>query len=147
MSPLHPRVVALVDGDPEGIGYVNILATAGAPNSGIILRWADGQMLEDVIGWIIDADAAACLPTISIDNSPVNVASLVARLKDEVRAAGGLKKDSSSYEAIAGAIGANEACCARARTLLNAITEVAQGIDNPLFVADLDHPTIKVFTP
>lgn len=147
MSPLHPRVVALVDGDPEGIGYASILATAGAPNSGIILRWADGQMLEDVIGWIFDADAAACLPTIAIDNPPANVANLVARLKDEARATGGLKKDSSSYEAIAGAIGANEACCARARTLLNAITEVVQGIDNPLFLADPDHPTIKVFTP
>lgn len=147
MSPLHPRVVALVDGDPEGVGYANALAAAGAPNSGIILRWADGQMLEDVIGWIIDADAAACLPNIPIDNPPANVDSLVARLKDEVRATGGLKKDSSSYEAIAGAIGANEACCARARSLLNSITETAQGIGNPLFVADPDEPAIKVFTP
>jgi predicted ATPase len=147
ISPLHPRVVALVDGDPEGVGYANALAAAGAPNSGIILRWADGQMLEDVIGWIVDADAAACLPTIPINNPPANVASLVARLKDEVRTAGGLKKDSSSYEAIAGAIGANEACCARARSLLDSITEVAQGIGNPLFVADQDHPAIKVFTP
>jgi len=147
MSPLHPRVVALVDGDPEGMGYANALAAAGAPNSGIILRWADGQMLEDVIGWIIDADAAACLPNIPIDNPPANVDSLVARLKNEVRATGGLKKDSSSYEAIAGAIGANEACCARARALLNSITETAQGIGNPLFVADPDHPAIKVFTP
>lgn len=147
MSPLHPRVVALVDGDPEGVGYANALAEAGAPNSGIILRWADGQMLEDLIGWIIDADAPGCLPIIPIDDPPDNVADLVARLKDEVRASGGLKKDSSSYEAIAGAVGANEACCARARSLLNAITEVAQGIDNPLFVADPDHPAIKVFTP
>nr|WP_047168976.1 AAA family ATPase [Sphingomonas sp. Y57] len=147
MSPLHPRVVALVDGDPEGMGYVNALAAAGAPNSGIILRWATGQMLEDVIGWVIDADAATCLPTILIDNPPTNVADLVARLKDEVRATGGLKKDSSSYEAIAGAIGANDACCTRARALLNAIAEVAQGIDNPLFVADPHHPAIKVFTP
>ena len=108
---------------------------------------ANGQMLEDVIGWIIDADAVACLPTIPIENPAANVANLVARLKDEVRAKGGLKKDSSSYEAIAGAIGANEACCARARSLLNGITEVAQGIDNPLFVPDPDHPAIKVFTP
>ena len=147
MSPLHPRVVALVDGDPEGVAYADALAAAGAPNSGIILRWADGQMLEDVIGWIIDADAAACLSIIPIDNVPANVADLVARLKDDVRATGGLKKDSSSYEAIAGAVGANEACCARARSLLNAITEVAQGTKNPLFVADPNHPTIKVFTP
>ncbi|MBA4338759.1 MAG: chromosome partitioning protein [Hyphomonas sp.] len=144
---LHPRVVALVDGDLEGVGYANALAEAGAPNSGIILRWANGQMLEDVIGWIIEADAPGCLPIIPIDNPPVTVADLVSRLKDEVRATGGLKKDSSSYEAIAGAVGANEGCCARARSLLNAITEVAQGIDNPLFVADPDHPAIKVFTP
>ena len=147
MSPLHPRVIAMVDGDPEGVGYANVLAAAGAQNSGIILRWADGQMLEDVIGWIIDADAANCLPTIPIDNPPANVANLVARLKDEKRATGGLKKDSSSYEAIAGAIGANEACCARSRSLLNAITEVAQGTNSPLFVADPNRPTIKVFTP
>jgi len=147
LSPIHPRVVALVDGDLEGVGYANALAAAGAPNSGIILRWSDGQMLEDVIGWIVDADAAACLPTISIDNVPADIGDLVARLKDEMRATGGLKKDSSSYEAIAGAIGANDACCARARTLLNAITEVAQGIDNPLFVADPERPEIKVFTP
>jgi putative ATP-dependent endonuclease of OLD family len=147
MFPLHPRVVALVDGDPEGIGYANALAAAGAPNSGIILRWANGQMIEDVIGWIIDADAAACLPTISIDNPPANVVTLIARLKDEVRATGGLKKDSSSYEAIAAAIGANDACCTRARYLLNAITAVAQGTENPLFVADPNRPTIKVFSP
>lgn len=147
VTPLHPRVVALVDGDPEGVGYANAMVAAGAPNTGVILRWADGQMLEDVIGWIIDADAAACLPTIPIDNAPTDVANLVARLKSEVRATGGLKKDSSSYEAIAGAIGTNEACCARSRSLLNAITEVAQGIDNPLFVADANHLAIKVFTP
>lgn len=104
-------------------------------------------MLEDVIGWIIDADAAACLSSILIDSPPVNVTNLVARLKDDVRATGGLKKDSSTYEAIAGAIGANEACCARARALLNAITEVVQGADNPLFVADPNQPTIKVFMP
>ena len=147
MTPLHPRIVALVDGDPEGVGYSNTMVALGAPHTGVILRWANGQMLEDVIGWIIDADAAACLPTIPLDNAPADVADLVARLKSEARAAGGLKKDSSSYEAIAGAIGANEVCCARARPLLNAITEVAQGIDNPLFVADPNHPAIKVFTP
>lgn len=44
------------------------------------------------------------------------VAQLVTRLKSDNRAAGELKKDASSYEIIAGAIGANEACCARARS-------------------------------
>ncbi len=147
MSPLHPRVVALVDGDPEGVGYAHALNAAGTPNSGIILRWGNGQTLEDVIGWIVDANAAACLPTIAIENPPGNGGDLVIRLKSEVRTTGGLKKDSSAYEAIASSIGANDACCARARALLNAITEVALGTDNPLFVADPNQPKVKVFMP
>lgn len=147
MAPLHPRVVAMVDGDAEGVGYAAALVAAGSPNSGVIIRWANGQMLEDTIGWIIDADASACLPAIQIDNPAATVAELVTRLKSENRAAGGLKKDTSSYEIIAGAIGANEVCCARARSLLNAITDVAKGLNNPLFAADADSPAIRVFQP
>ncbi|UXN76110.1 hypothetical protein N8D56_25775 (plasmid) [Devosia sp. A8/3-2] len=69
------------------------------------------------------------------------------RLKSDDRAIGGLKKDTSSYEAIAGAIGATEGCCARARSLLNAITDVVKGESNPLFADDATNPTIKVFQP
>lgn len=145
MTPLHPRVIALVDGDAEGIGYATTLLAADAPNSGVILQWAAGHMLEDVIGWIVHADAVNCLAGIPLDNPPKTVAELVTRMKSEDRAAGGLKKDSSSYEALAGAIGANEACCARARSLLNAITEVAQGGANPLFAADPQRPSVKIF--
>ena len=104
-------------------------------------------MLEETIGWIVDADANACLPAIQIDNPATTVTELVARLKSDNRAAGGLKKDTSSYEIIAGAIGANEACCARARSLLNAITDVAKGQNNLLFAADADSPSIRVFRP
>lgn len=147
MAPLHPRVVAIVDGDVEGVGYAAALAAAGSPNSGIIIRWVNGQMLEDTIGWIIEADAAACLATIQIDNPAATSAELVTRLKSEIRNAGGLKKDTSSYESIAAAIGANEACCARARLLLNAIADLAKGVANPLFVADPNNPAIKVFQP
>lgn len=147
MAPLHPRVVAIVDGDAEGLGYAAALSAAGSPNSGVIIRWANGQMLEDTIGWIIEADPAACLAAIHIDNPPATSADLVARLKSEDRNAGGLKKDTSSYEAIAAAIGANEACCARARSLLNAIADLAKGVANPLFVADANNAAIKVFQP
>jgi len=147
MAPLHPRVVAIVDGDAEGLGYAAALAAAGSPNSGVIIRWADGQMLEDTIGWIIEADAAACIAAIHMDNPAANSVELVARLKSDNRNAGGLKKDSSSYESIAAAIGANEACCARARSLLNAIADLAKGVANPLFVSDVNNPAIKVFQP
>jgi len=147
MAPLHPRVAAMVDGDVEGVGYAATLVAAGSPNSGVILRWADGQMLEDTIGWIINADANACLPAIQIDQPAATVAELVLRLKSDNRAAGGLKKDTSSYEIIAGAIGATEACCARARSLLNAITDVVKGENNPLFSADAANPAVRVFQP
>lgn len=147
IAALHPRVLAMVDGDAEGVGYAANLVAAGAPNSGVIFRWANGQMLEDIVGWIIEADAAACLAAIHLDQPAATVADLVARLKSDVRATQGLKKDTSSYEIIAGAIGANDACCARARSLLNAITDVANGIVNPLFVADAASPTVKVFQP
>jgi hypothetical protein len=147
MAPLHPRVMAIVDGDAEGVGYAAALVAAGAPNAGVTIRWANGQVLEDIIGWIIDADANACLPVVQIENPSATVAELVARLKSENRPAGGLKKDTSSYEIIAGAIGANEACCARARLLLNAITDVATGLNSPLFVADTNNPAIRVFQP
>lgn len=147
IGALHPRVIAMVDGDPEGVGYAADLVAAGAPNSGIIIRWANGQMLEDIVGWVIEADAAACLAAIQLDQAPATVGDLVTRLKSENRAAHGLKKDTSSYEIIAGAVGANDACCSRARSLLNAITDVAKGGNSPLFVADAANPTIKVFQP
>jgi hypothetical protein len=140
-------VIALVDGDAEGVGYAADLVAAGAPNSGVIIRWCDGQMLEDIVGWIIAADPNACLATIQLDQPPATVAELITRLKSENRAAQGLKKDTSSYEIIAGAIGANDACCARARSLLNAITDVAKGGNSALFVADAIIPSIRVFQP
>ena len=104
-------------------------------------------MLEDIVGWIIEADAEACLSMIQLDPPAATVADLIARLKNDNRAAQGLKKDTLSYEIIAGAIGANETCCTRAQSLLNAITDVATGFENPLFVADATHPSIWIFQP
>jgi putative ATP-dependent endonuclease of the OLD family len=146
LSPLHPRIVALVDGDPEGVGYSNQLLAAGAPNSGVIIRWPLGQMLEDVIGWIVEADAA-CLGAMAIQPAPATVAELVARLKHEDRLTHGLKKDTSAYEAVAGAIGSNNACRGRALTLLNALSAGVQATANPHLVEDPVAPAIRVFQP
>lgn len=147
ISALHPRVIALVDGDAEGVGYANALVGDNAPNSGIIYRWHDGAALEDAIGWIVEADADACLAAMQLDPVPADVPSLVARLKSENRPTGGLKKDSSAYEEIADAIGANDACRARARELLNAIAAIALGEVTPRFAADPASPAIRIFQP
>lgn len=58
-----------------------------------------------------------------------------------------MKDHFSGGRPIAGAIGATEACCARARSLLNAITDVVKGENNPLFSADAANPAIRVFQP
>lgn len=145
LSSLHPRVMALVDGDVDGIGYANTLVAAGAPNSGVIIRWSDGATIEDAIGWIVEADADDCLPSMQLEPAPANVAELVARLKSDDRANGGLKKDSSTYEEIANAIGANDACRLRARELLNAIASIATGEATPRFAPDPASPIIRVF--
>ncbi len=147
LSPLHPRLAALVDGDPAGVGYANALVGIGMPDAFTIIRWPVGWTMEDVIGWIVNADANACLGAILIVPAATSVSQLVSRLKSEDRSASGIKKDTSSYEAIVDAIGANALCRTRAATLLNGLTAALRGEANPLFATDPAQPSIKVFQP
>jgi putative ATP-dependent endonuclease of the OLD family len=145
LAPLHPRVASLVDGDATGIGYAEALASAGAPSSCAIIRWPDGQAFEDIVGWIVEADAAACLGAIDIVPPAATVAELVSRLKSKDRQAGGLKTDTSSYEAVTGAIAENNPCRSRAREVLNAIADSVRGAPNAHFAADPAVPSVMVF--
>jgi putative ATP-dependent endonuclease of OLD family len=107
-------------------------------------------MIEDVVGWILNADTAAALPAIAavIARAPVSIAELIARLKSEDRAAGGLKQDQVAYEAVADVIGALEPCCRRARELLNGLSDVLLGGASPMFVeAPQGDPRVKIFRP
>lgn len=147
LSPLHPRLAALVDGDHAGVGYANALMGIGMPDTFTIVRWPNGWTMEDVIGWIVEADANTCLGAILIAPGAVSSAQLVARLRSEDRNTGGIKKDTSSYEAIIDAIGANALCRARASTLLNGLTATFRGEASHHFIADPAQPSIKVFQP
>jgi hypothetical protein len=147
LTPLHPRIVALVDGDEEGVGYAGTLSAQGQPNSGLIIRWANGEMLEDAIGWIVSADEQACLAAMHIADQPHDMAALVMRLKSKERHNGGLKADTLTYEDIANAIGLTAPCRERARTLLNALELVARGEASPLFPVDPDNAHARVFHP
>jgi DNA primase len=124
LSHAHPRLTALVDGDAAGRGYAEDLAAARIRPS-IVACWPDGWTVEDVVGWLLDADSAAALATLAdaLVHPPATVAELVARLKSLDRPAHGLKQDLASYEAIAETIGSIEACRARARNLLNALAD------------------------
>lgn len=149
LIPLHPRISALVDGDGTGVGYAQALAAAAARPASI-LRWPDGWTVEDVIGWILEADSAAATAALtqSIAPPPATIAALVARLKSEDRTAHGLKQDQIVYEVVADVIGSTEACCRRARELLNAMTDVLLGGDSGRFTAVAgENPHIRIFQP
>ena len=146
---LHPRVTALVDGDGPGLGYAQALAVAAA-RPAVILRWPDGWTLEDVVGWILEADQAAAIAALaqSVAPPPATIAALVARLKSEDRATHGLKQDQIAYEAVADVIGSTDSCYLRARELLNAMTDILLGGDNARFtVAPGESPHIRIFRP
>lgn len=145
---LHPRITALVDGDAAGRAYAQAMAAA-AQGPTIIMRWPDDWTIEDVVGWVLAGDADTAITALArvMDPAPQSVPALVARLKSEVRAAGGLKQDQIAYEVVADVIGTTGRCCNRARELLNAINDVSLGGDSPRFVAAPGAPAIRTFQP
>jgi len=151
LSEAYPKIVALVDGDDDGRRYADAL---DPPDSGAlkVLRWPDGWTIENVVGWIIDADAAPVLSRISMDlpSAASNVPTLVAYLKSEDRAQHGLKGDGVAYEIIANALSERPACRARARRMLHSIAEACASIQTSLFTIETraaDRIARLVFTP
>jgi putative ATP-dependent endonuclease of OLD family len=134
LSKTHPMICALVDGDAEGKGYADLL---DAPSVGAtrVLLWPDGWTIEDVIGWISQADEAAVIARLNADlaAAPGNRATLITRLKSVDRAAQGLKGDGVAYEAIANALSESAACRNRTRVVLHAISEACAGAATPRF--------------
>jgi hypothetical protein len=130
-------VIALVDGDDEGIGYADSLDEEGA-GATKVMRWPDGWMIEDVIAWIIEADDAAVMARLNADLSapPGNRAALLARLTSKDRAGQGLKGDGVAYEIIANAMSESGPCRARTRALLHAMAEGCAGRQTRHFVSE-----------
>lgn len=124
---VHPRVCCLVDGDDEGHRYVRELVGLAQPPS-VVIRWPDGQMIEDAIGWILDADAVSVndlrndIPAL-VD---ADVAGVVAHMKTK-------KCDLVLYEAVAEAISENEACRVRASELFQTLTNACTGVASDRF--------------
>jgi len=134
LSLAHPHVVALVDGDGAGTRYVGELVNA---NTRVrkVLRWPDGWTIEDIIGWIVEADEAATIARLNHDLAvPAgDRLALVARLKLEDRAQHGLKGDRVAYEIITSALSDYPLCIERTRSLLQAIARACAGEPTPRF--------------
>lgn len=130
LHPVHPRACCLVDGDNDGLRYIAGLQALRSPPPSVI-RWNDGAMVEDAVGWILLADEAGCVPRLADigGNTPASVDDVVARLK--VR-----KMDIVAYEIVADAIVNIPACRSRAVELFNAIACACANIDTARFVRD-----------
>jgi predicted ATP-dependent endonuclease of OLD family len=107
----HSRVVALIDGDQAGRGYITSLkANSTAP----ILRWPDNWTIEDVIGWIIHPRQDEVVKVLAGDlmPAPATLDDLVLRLKtDDSKDSAHLKGDRIAYEAIIRAISEQPVTC------------------------------------
>lgn len=146
LSKGHPQVCALVDGDGDGERYADELSdpAAGARK---VLRWPHGWTIEDVVGWVIEADDAAVMEQLNRDlaEAPGDRTTLVARLKSNDRAQHGIKGDLVAFEIIANALADHPPCLQRARTLLHEITQACAGEETPHFerVEEGDLPRLE----
>lgn len=152
LSKAHPMVCELVDGDHEGIHYADLLDGAGV-GAKKVLRWPDAWTIEDVVGWIVQADEAAVMARLNVDlvEAPGDRETLMRRLKSNDRAAHGLKGDNVAYEIIANALSEYEACRARTRRVLHAMSDACLGLPARGFAAQAGRGAGQiprlVFTP
>lgn len=131
LSRLHTRACCLVDGDGEGLNYVESLLAA-QPIPASIIRWNNGAMIEDVIGWILMADEATSLAKLTVltEVPPASTGDVIAYLKAK-------KMDIIAYELVAEAIATTVACRARAADLLSGLASACAGsADTQRFARD-----------
>jgi len=140
MARLHGSVSCLVDGDRDGLRYVaNLLAFPTPPPT--IIRWNDGAMIEDSVGWILLADEAVVVAKLSelTEIPPTSATDVVSYLR-------GKKMDIIAYELVAEAISTTPACRARAADLLSGLAAACDGSNaTQRFIRDADG--VWVFQP
>lgn len=137
LARAHPAIVALVDGDGDGLRYADALDEEGA-GAIKVLRWPNGWTIENFVGWIIDAGGGAAIANLDNDLEPPpgDLPTLVERLKSSDRNVNGIKGDGVAYEIIANVLSEHPPCRARARRALHAISEACAGTDTNHFIAE-----------
>lgn len=127
LSACHQHVCCLVDGDADGHRYTRGLRGTQTPPP-VIVRWADGEMIEDVIGWVLEADEEQVVHALADvpDEPPTSAVDIVAHLKHK-------KMDVICYEAIADAIVNSTECRRRAADLFGALALACSARPNEHF--------------
>jgi hypothetical protein len=95
LARIHKRVICLVDGDRAGDNYIAGLHST-TPRPARVLQWPETWTIENVLGWIAEADESALIPKISsalAPDAPVTSSQeFVNRLRTNTRI-GGWKGD------------------------------------------------------
>lgn len=140
MARLHRQVCCLVDGDGAGLLYAARLRATPIPPAAVI-RWNNGAMIEDTVGWILAADEATAVAKLTELSQvpPTSTADVVACLKEK-------KVDIIAYELVAEAIATTPTCRERAADLLSGLACACAGSPaTQRFVRDADG--VWVFQP
>ncbi len=149
LTPLRARIVAMVDGDPEGDTYVTEL-TAKTPPPSLIIQLPSGWTIEDVVLWMLEPGRPGALATLAAVLPGFAFASLDA-LRDLLKTSNnrgtntvGLKEDVLAHENIAGVLDATAACRARVVIFCESLVSAAIGAEHAHIVPDAARSTATI---
>lgn len=132
LRDLHPAVMALVDGDPAGDGYVDDLISCNPPPS-VIIQWQASWSIEDVVEWILAADKEVTLLAAiqsRLCRAFSSISEVVAALKSDDGRSGGLKTHYMAHEELAGVMKGSALCVGRVELLLEALARATLTSDH-----------------
>lgn len=149
LTPLRPRIAAMVDGDNPGDTYVTELKAKNPPPT-LIIQLPANWTIEDVVCWMLEPGGNAALDSIRVSLPTFTFATM-----DEFRALlktqnnknaniVGLKEDVLAHEAVAGALEAIGDCRARVVTFCEGLVSAAAGTPHARIVADAGRSTAAV---
>ena len=121
LRDIHPSVFCLFDGDDQGNAYTASVSRSNPPPR-IVIRWPLGWTIENVVGWIVEADPAvltgADLIAMGIPQTP---ADLVVALQTN------LKTDEIVHGAIADSLVSSARCRQRIGCIMQFLSDAAMG--------------------
>ncbi len=126
LRDIHPSVFCLFDGDAAGADYTAAVCASQPPPRAVV-RWPADWSMENLIGWIVEADPAILASAELVEMAlPQTVPDLVAALREAP-----LKTDEIIHRAIADAMIDSEPCRARIAHVLHGLSELGMGRPAP----------------
>jgi energy-coupling factor transporter ATP-binding protein EcfA2 len=144
LAPLRPRVLAMVDGDVAGDGYVADLLKKKLPTR-LIIQLPTAWTIEDIVRWMLDPGGHQALAALKagLPDYAFATLDLFRDLLKTQNAAGqvGLKENVLAHEIVAGVLDELPACRARVVEFCQALVSAATGLAHARIAADGERST------